>query len=264
MFYLRRGDRSLKGNDSWDGETACTIVLCRGGQQRVTIDEIDYDLPGGSILPLLANQHFVFERPEELVAWQFNRDLYCHMGQGVMPQSVVSLFYGMQEPFFLFPLPKELEAIEMIERWCLEEMTIRDNLQGEMLRVLLSRLIISTARIARRQLGQDMDLANERPGLFRTFNLLLEQKFRTEHSVQFYASALNKSPKTLTNQFALSGYPSPSRLIYQRIIREARRYLFYTDKTAKEIAYLLGFVSPAHFSRFFKNQTGTNISEYRK
>jgi AraC-like DNA-binding protein len=92
----------------------------------------------------------------------------------------------------------------------------------------------------------------------------LETNFRTQHTVRFYAGALNKSPKTLANHFALFNHPAPSKLIQRRIVQEARRYLFYTDKTAKEIAYSLGFASPAHFSRFFKNQTGANISSLQK
>jgi AraC-like DNA-binding protein len=38
----------------------------------------------------------------------------------------------------------------------------------------------------------------------------------------------------------------------------------YTDKTSKEIAYELGFEEPAHFSRFFKNQTNQSPSEFKK
>jgi AraC family transcriptional activator of pobA len=100
--------------------------------------------------------------------------------------------------------------------------------------------------------------------LVRKFNLLLEANFRTQHEVQFYADLLNKSPKTLSNHFHLFNYPSPSKVIQQRIVQEAKRYLFYTDKTAKEIAYLLGFASPAHFSRYFKQYSGGNISDYKK
>jgi AraC family transcriptional activator of pobA len=48
------------------------------------------------------------------------------------------------------------------------------------------------------------------------------------------------------------------------LVQEAKRYLFYTDKTGKEIAYLLGFANPAHFSRYFKQYTGGNISDYKR
>lgn len=74
---------------------------------------------------------------------------------------------------------------------------------------------------------------------------------------------MNKSPKTLTNIFGLCNYPAPSKLIQRRIIAEAKRYLYYTDKSAKETACELGFTSTAHFSRFFKMNVGINFSEFK-
>jgi AraC-like DNA-binding protein len=56
----------------------------------------------------------------------------------------------------------------------------------------------------------------------------------------------------------------PLRIIQDRIISEAKKLFYYTDKSAKEIAYELGFEDSAHFSRFFKNVTGQNISEFKK
>jgi len=99
--------------------------------------------------------------------------------------------------------------------------------------------------------------------IVRKFALLLECNFKEEHEVRFYAAALNKSPKTLSNVFGLLKQSAPSVLIRNRIILEAKRYLHYTEKSANEIAYELGFESPAHFSRFFKKYSGTNVSAFK-
>lgn len=45
--------------------------------QTVVIDQVSYVFPTNSVLPLVANQHFKFEYPENLIAWQFNREFYC-------------------------------------------------------------------------------------------------------------------------------------------------------------------------------------------
>ena len=262
LFRMRQGDTSLKGEGIRQGGTVNTIVFNRHADQTVMIDEVPYCFPKDSILPLVANQHFTFEHPQDLLAWQFNRDFYCIADHDAEVGCVGFLFYGLHHPFFIRLVDTELDQINSLEEMCIAEMDIRDRMQGEMLRILLKRLIISLTRLAKTQ--TDIRHApDERLDLVRMFNLLLEQHFRKEHEVNFYAAALNRSPKTLTNVFARFKYPSPSTLIHRRVIQEAKRYLFYTDKTAKEIAYLLGFVSPAHFSRYFKQHTGKCASIYK-
>lgn len=262
LIRVSLGDLSLKGDGIRQGGTVNTIVCNRGPNQKVEIDQVPYCFPRNSVLPLVANQHFTFERPEDLLAWQFNRDFYCIADHDAEVGCVGFLFYGIHHPFFIRLAEEELEAIASLEKMFIAEMDIRDRMQGEMLRILLKRLIISLTRLAKVQTDIRRE-PDEKLDLVRMFNLLLETHFRKQHEVNFYAAALNRSPKTLTNVFARFNYPSPSTLIHRRIVQEAKRYLYYTDKTAKEIAYLLGFASPAHFSRYFKQHTGKSTSLYK-
>ncbi|MNE49540.1 DNA-binding transcriptional regulator AraC [compost metagenome] len=110
-----------------------------------------------------------------------------------------------------------------------------------MLVVLLKRLIIFITRLAKSKYIPDPKLNDERLDVFRKFNLLVEANFRTEHSVNYYAQLLNKSPKTLSNLFALYNQKTPIQVIQDRIIIEAKRLLSYTNKSAKEITHELGF-----------------------
>lgn len=243
--------------------TTNTLVCNTREAQTVTIDQIPYILPADSILPLMANQHFVFEKPEALVAWQFNREFYCIADHDAEVGCAGFLFYGICHPLFIRLTKEEVEDISLMEKLCVQDMKFCDRMQGEMLRTLLKRMIINITRIAKKQTENYERFREEKLDVVRMFNLLLEANFKTAHEVQFYAQALNKSPKTLANLFAIFHYPAPSKLIQRRIALEAKRYLQYTEMTAKEIAYSLGFVSPAHFSRFFKEQTGNNISFFR-
>ena len=49
-----------------------------------------------------------------------------------------------------------------------------------------------------------------------------------------------------------------------KIRAEARRLLLYTPKSAKEIAYLLGYEDTAAFSRFFAKMNGESITGFRQ
>lgn len=264
MFSISVGDPAFKGRGILDRgrETINTIVYNTGSPQHVVIDNIRYAMPSDCILPLVANQHFAFDQPENLVAWQFNRDFYCIADHDAEVGCVGFIFYGIEHPLFIPLSDEDRKSIAALELQCLEEMAIEDKMQGEMLRTVLKRLIIKVTRLAKSQTANYQTFTEDKMDLVRKFNLLLEANFRTQHEVQFYAQALNRSPKTLTNLFNLYNYPSPSKLIQRRIILEAKRYLYYTDKAAKEVASDLGFTSAAHFSRFFKAGAGVNFSEF--
>jgi AraC family transcriptional activator of pobA len=81
--------------------------------------------------------------------------------------------------------------------------------------------------------------------------------------VNYYAQRLNKSPKTLSNIFALYNRKTPVQMIQERIIIEAKRLLNYTDRSVKQITYELGFEDPAYFSNFFKRNTSVSPIEFR-
>lgn len=264
-FIMHINNEDLKGIGLRNGIPVPinTFVYNKGEAQTVTIDEIEYTMPEASILPLVASLHFVFEHPDQLIAWQFNREFYCIVDHDTEVGCVGFLFYGIQHPMFIKLGTVEKKAMIQLEKLFHDEWKSSDNFQGEMLRTLLKQLIIKTTRIAKQQCESYQQFPDEKMDIVRKFMLILEGNFKNEHGVNFYAAALNKSPKTLSNIFAILKQPAPSKLIQSRIILEAKRYLHYSDKSVKEIAYELGFESSAHFSRFFKMYSGTNASEFR-
>jgi AraC-like DNA-binding protein len=45
---------------------------------------------------------------------------------------------------------------------------------------------------------------------------------------------------------------------------EAKRRAAFEEYSMKEIAYYLGFWDPADFSKYFKNSSGTNFTDFKK
>jgi AraC family transcriptional activator of pobA len=87
--------------------------------------------------------------------------------------------------------------------------------------------------------------------LFRRFEALVETHYPGHWSVADYAAALAVTPTHLTRLArAATGKPA-SRLIEERLVREARRHLAFTNLPVATIAYSLGFDDPAYFSRVF-------------
>lgn len=144
-----------------------------------------------------------------------------------------------------------------------EEFSTSDKIQGDMLQMLLKRLIIMCTRLAKEQLIV-RTLDNEQIDVVRKFNVLVDTHFKTKRKVSDYADLLFKRPKTLSNLFAIYNQKSPQQIIPDRLALEAKRLMRFTDKQNQEIAHELGFNESAHFSKFFKKMTGHSPSRYRE
>jgi AraC family transcriptional activator of pobA len=102
-----------------------------------------------------------------------------------------------------------------------------------------------------------------KPDLFRRFEAQLEQHFLQHWTVSDYAAALSITPTHLSRLTRAATGHAASHLILERVIREARRNLVYTNLPVSTIAYSLGFSDPAYFSRLFSGATGLSPRSYR-
>jgi AraC-like DNA-binding protein len=239
-----------------------TIAWNPGERQIVTIDGTKYDFPANSLLTLLFNQTFSFENSADIIAWQFNREFYCIIDHDSEVSCVGFLFSSTDHMFVQLNDPAQ-QKLKLLSDVFIDEFQTSDNIQNEMLLVLLKRLIIYVTRLAKSGYVPVKKLQDERFHIIRKFNLLVEANFKTEHSVSFYADALCKSPKTLSNLFAIFNQKTPSQMIQERITVEAKRLLSYTDRSVKHITFELGFEDVPYFSNFFKKNAGLSPSDFR-
>lgn len=105
--------------------------------------------------------------------------------------------------------------------------------------------------------------AGGRHAVLERFRRLLELHYRERWRVGDYAAALDLPVRRLNRLCSRHLGRSPTRLIDQRTLREARLRLERSGLTLAQIADELGFVDPPHFSRFFKAQTGLTPGAWR-
>ncbi|MBL4892182.1 MAG: helix-turn-helix domain-containing protein [Rhizobiaceae bacterium] len=99
--------------------------------------------------------------------------------------------------------------------------------------------------------------------ILRQFEILLEEHYRDHWKLGDYSDALAITSTHLSRLTReQTGMPA-SKLIEDRLIREARRNLAYTRLTISEIAYRIGFSDPAYFTRVFSRATGISPSTFR-
>lgn len=91
----------------------------------------------------------------------------------------------------------------------------------------------------------------------------VNERFTTSHEVADYAAVMNLSPGYLSEVIkAQSGKP-PIAHIHERLTLEAKRLLFHSELSVKEIAFELGFEDDSYFNRFFKRLNGQTPVAYR-
>jgi AraC-like DNA-binding protein len=100
--------------------------------------------------------------------------------------------------------------------------------------------------------------------LAKKFVSLLETGFREKRTVNEYARVLSVSPSYLNEIVKRESGYSAGHHIRTRIIHEAKRRAIRSDASMKEIAWYLGFNDIAHFSKLFKNMTGSSFTTFRK
>lgn len=225
-------------------------------QHEIKKNQLCFINPGSYIasFEFKDNEHFIVE---------FNSAFYC-LDLHDKEISCNGLLFGALPSFPLITASDE-EAKEQLGliNTVQKEFEQPDSTQGDMLRLLLKRLIIICVRMARGQLYASSTPVLEDTDVIRKFQALVEKHFRDKHKVADYAELMFKSPKTLSNTFKKLSGVNPLQIIQERIVLEAKRLLFYTDKTIKEITFELGFEEPAHFSRLFKKLTGDSPSQFQ-
>lgn len=192
---------------------------------------------------------------------RFNRPFFCVIDHDSEVGCKGLLFFGASQ-LPVIQIPTEvLEQFETLWKMFSIEMGSNDNLQIYMLQMMLKRYLILCTRLFKIQASYPNEKIEI--DIVREFNFLVEQHFKTIHSVSEYANLLNKSPKTISNVFSKIGAKTPLQYIQKRRILEAKRLLSYSNKQIQEIAFEIGFDDLQAFSRFFRNQIGVSPSTYR-
>ncbi|WP_068303973.1 helix-turn-helix domain-containing protein [Pararhodobacter sp. CCB-MM2] len=138
----------------------------------------------------------------------------------------------------------------------------RDFARAQILRSLSGLVLGQTARAIATE-GAPRGTAAQSDLLAR-FEALIEMHYLQHWSVADYARKLAVSAPHLSRVTrAATGRPA-SGLIEERLIREARRNLAYTNLPVSRIAYALGFEDPAYFTRVFTRATGLSPRAFRQ
>jgi AraC-like DNA-binding protein len=100
-------------------------------------------------------------------------------------------------------------------------------------------------------------------GEFLRFQELIDARYAAHPSIGELTSALGLSGTGLYQLVKEWTGLSPKEYLNHRLVVEAQRYLLYEKLPVKELSSRLGFSDENYFSRFFRRQTGTSVSEFQ-
>lgn len=243
---------------------AYSIYWIKQGKGLYNIDFKSYTFNDNVLFFLSPGQVFSVEseKIKEAYRLSFARDFYCIQTHDKEVACNGVLFNNVYETPFVKPCESDTQKLQFILDSLIEEFK-RDEAtaQYDMLQAYLKQFIIHSVRVKKEHHVIKED--NETK-LFKDFSVLVEQNFKTLHSVTHYANRLGISPKSLTKHFQNIGVQTPSDFIKNRIILEAKRQLVYSNHSVKHIAYNLGFNDSAYFTRFFKKATSKSPLQFKK
>jgi len=245
-----------------------TLILVTSGEGLAKVDFCDYPFKESNLFAFYPYQPFMLCAKGKLtgVAIQFHHEFFCIYRHHKEIAANGILFNNIYEqPFICLDENSRNVIMNLIEQIA-DELKAEDFRRDEVLISYMKVLLVMATRMKLKQQSvQDAGTANGKQ-LFAIQNLknAIEDNFRKKHSASDYADLLHITPTSLARTTKSHFNKTPSDLITERIIIEAKRELYLTDKTVKEIAYELGYEDEYYFSRVFKSKTDISPQYYRE
>ncbi len=244
-----------------------SLIWITSGSGIAKADFSSHKFEAGALFAFAPYQPFMIEA-DNLVGKciHFHPDFFCiHKHQAEVACNGV-LFNNVYEPPYISVDNKTATTLNMIIEQMKAEMQYTAVAQYELLISYLKIFLITTSRLKIEQ--QPVITANKTvskdPIILQNLKECIEKNFKTKHSAGDYATVLNISPKALAKIAKNHFNKTLTDLIAERIIIEAKRELYLTNKSVKEIAYELGYEDEYYFSRFFKTNADVSPQIYRE
>lgn len=220
------------------------IVLNQGAGYH-TIDDTTYEVLPPSVY---------FLKPGQTHCWDFSR----------IPKGYVILFReellnreGLEIIYHLsthIQLKESDTLFELIKRFCLD---YKDAASLTILKVYLQLILLKVS-------VESANTGSTFHPVYYKFKSLVNDHYHQFKKVQDYADLLKIPVTQLTSVCKTTSGKTPSMLLNERVLLEAKTLLSNTELSIKEVAANLEFSDSSHFVKFFKLYTNLTPGRYRE
>ena len=244
----------------------CIVIgLCTKGEVMYQLDTIKQDIKPGDIL-VVSDRHIVdsYQHSEDMegLCIVMSVNFFREIIKNVSDISSLFLFSRLHPVMSLEE--EEIQTFKEYFQMIKEKIgDKRNRFQKDLIRSLLLAMFYDLSNIIyRMKIGEKSKSRQE--VIFTRFIKLVDQNFRHERRVSWYAKELTISTKYLSEVVKSVSYRTPNEWIDYYITLELRVQLRNTVKNIKEIAEELNFPNQSFMGKFFKEHVGMSPSKYRK
>ena len=242
------------------------MALCRRGRAQYTIDTREQSVKPGDLL-FISERHIVsgyMASPDfECLCIMVSTQFYHGFIQNVKNVSSLLLF-SMNNPVVQLT-PREAQVYSNYYQTIREKMSdTAHHYRTPLVKALLLAMFYDMSGVIWRVEQQGRTTQTRSDALFARFIRLLEEHFRTERRVSWYAEQLCITPKYLSEVVKQVSKRTPNEWIDNYVVLEMRVLLKNSTKNIKEIAEELSFPNQSFLGKYFKEHVGVSPSVYRK
>jgi len=245
-----------------------SLIWIKEGRGKLKTDFSEYYFEQNSLFSFTPYQPYMFiANLVKGIAIYFHSDFFCiHKHQTEVTCNGVLFNNIYQTPFILVDEALQNTLNKIIEQIKSEMQNPPGLAQYELLISFMKIFLISASRSKMQQQPQAMPSQGEskEPTVLQNLKEAIEKDFKKKHTPKDYAVLLNISPNALAKIAKSHFNKTLTNLITERILIEAKRELYLTNKSVKEVAYELGYDDEYYFSRFFKKNVNISPQVYRK
>ena len=244
-----------------------SLIWVTEGNGKLKTDFSEYNFGQNTLFAFTPYQPFMFSSNMiKGIAIYFHSDFFCiHKHQTEVTCNGILFNNVYQAPFILVDETLQNTFNKIIEQ-IKSEMQNPGLAQYELLISFMKIFLIAASRSKAQQQPQTIPSGkgNKEPVILQNLKEAIEHDFKSKHTPKEYAVLLNISPNALAKITKKHFNKTLTDLIAERIIIEAKRELYLTSKSIKEVAYELGYDDEYYFSRFFKKNVNIPPQVYRE
>lgn len=228
------------------------ILVVEEGELKLQIEERQYLLNNSRVSVIFPNQiHAIQANSAQIVGKiiLFEEVLFCSdiLKNELSPYNINLSTQLNNTVLSLAEFAESIHTIRLIKNIYEHPSLVRKEEARFYIKILLLKLIESVH-------GQHPILGNKTTDqpLYIEFKKLLHENYKEQRSVQYYADQLAITSKKLNAITKKHCGDTAINTIHNRILTEIKRQLMFADMSHKEIAFDLGFNSPAALNKFVK------------